>query len=184
MSASYWKGRPLARTDRAFEEAVKAAYPNLLKTAKMICNRSSDAADVVQETLLRARKSWNSFRGEAAPSTWMYRILIRTAASFRENDVRGENVEDTHGRVASREPGPQTAAEMRENAARVVEAIRRLPNRQREVVTLFYLDDFSYEEVAAALDVSVGTVKSSLFAAKKTLRKVLAPNAGERAVKT
>ena len=61
-----------------------------------------------------------------------------------------------------------------EDARHLVDAIRSLPDRQREMVTFHFLDELSYGEIAAALGVSVGTVKATLFAAKMSLRSALA----------
>jgi RNA polymerase sigma-70 factor (ECF subfamily) len=128
--------------------------------------------DVVQETLVRAFRSYESFRGDCSFFTWAYSILARVASETNRRSARGIPDEVAFSWV--QQPGiVEDTVALEEDARRVVDAIRVLPERQRQMVTLHFLEDLSYKEIARALDVSVGTVKATLFAARSALRPIL-----------
>jgi RNA polymerase sigma factor (sigma-70 family) len=172
--------RPNAQVRPEFAEAAKAAYPVLAKAAQVLLEERADAEDAVQEALLRACRAYGEFRWNSSATTWMYTILTRVAADFRRR--RGtEALGETGASIPAQEPGPEAEAELRDESDRLLARLRTLPHRQREIVTLFYLEGLSYQGTAEALGISVGTVKSALSRARAALREELGEDA-ERSV--
>lgn len=144
----------------------------------------ADAADLAQESLLKALKGLPSFRGGNA-GVWTYRITVnawknwlraksaRTVRRFFSLD--GDGVDSEPANVASGEPGPEGAAAAAAEKARVEAALARLSPEERAVLVLRELDGCSYDEIAESLDLPLGTVKSRLARA----RAVLAENLSE-----
>lgn len=155
-----------------FESEVDAAYPALARAAVVLCWSKADAEDVVQETMLRMCKSYDSFRGDSSFLTWVYAILVRVAEAA--NRRRSKTLPAEYAAHQAQElPPVDNAVIDDENKRRMIDAIRSLPQRQREMITLHFLQELPYAEIAGALGVSVGTVKATVFAAKKSLRSAL-----------
>jgi len=171
--------KDVPNTDRKppFEEAARGAYPRLFKAALVLVDSQADAEDAVQETLVKAWRYYEKFRGESSAMTWMYRILVTEAARSRRKR-KAPAALDAIPETASAADGPDATAELDEQSRAVLAALRRLPRRQREIVSLFYLEELAYAEIAAALGVSVGTVKSTLHNAREAMRAAL--GVGER----
>jgi RNA polymerase sigma-70 factor (ECF subfamily) len=155
-----------------FEAAAEGAYPALARAATVLCWSQADVEDVVQETMLRAFKSYGAFRGDSSFFTWAYAILSRAAQAANRAHTKG--VPAGYALTQPQHLPPVDRAVVRhEEAAAVIDAIRSLPERQREMLTLHFLEEQTYAEIAAALHVAVGTVKATLFEAKKALRSTL-----------
>jgi RNA polymerase sigma-70 factor (ECF subfamily) len=165
----------------AVEDSVRAAYPTLWRAAMVLVDARADAEDAVQETVARAVAAYDGFRGESSPTTWMCRILVGIAGEIRRKKQRARQAErgEAEARKASE---PVRGLEDREDLQAVLESLRSLPERQREAATLFYLEQLSYSEIAAALGISVGTVKSAISRARATIRSSLKVR-GERKVR-
>lgn len=123
--------------------------------------------------MLSAFKSYHSFRGDSSFLTWAYRILVRTAKLANQKRSKVLPVEFVSSQPHQLPPTDR-AVILNEDARGVIDAIRSLPERQREVITLYLLREFSYAEIGAALEISLGTVKATIFEAKTSLRGTLA----------
>ena len=139
----------------------------------VLCWSKADVDDVVQETMLSAYKAFGSFRGESSFLTWAYRILARTAQAANRSRSRVLPNEYAMSQLEQLPPADHSVL-LDDEARAVVDAIRSLPERQREIITLYLLKDLSYAEISAAMKVSLGTVKATIFEAKKSLRAALA----------
>lgn len=160
---------------RDFERTVNEVYPALVRSAHVLCWAAQDVDDVVQETMLQALRGYASFQGRSSPLTWCYTILTRVAAAANQ---RRRRVPAGYAREHADGFPPVDAALIEDETSRlIVDAIRALPDRQREVLTLHFLQDLSYEEIANALGIAIGTIKATIHAAKSSLRKTL--TAGE-----
>jgi RNA polymerase sigma-70 factor (ECF subfamily) len=168
-------GRIQAGDARAFEELVVAYQHRVFGVALRMLGNTAEAEEVAQEVFLKAHRGIASFRGEAKLSTWLYAI---TSRSCLDRLASGE------GRLARRKaetPGPlpdaaaDPSADMErseiENALH--RAIAELPEERRIVIVLRDLEGLSYEEIAAALDLPVGTVRSRLHRARMDLKDKL-----------
>lgn len=139
----------------------------------VLCWSKADVEDVVQETMLSAYKAFGSFRGDSSFLTWAYRILVRVAGVANRRHSRALPDEYAAGQPQQLPPADRSVL-LDEDARAVIDAIRSLPERQREIITLYLLKEFSYAEISSAMQVSLGTVKATIFEAKTSLRAALA----------
>ena len=139
---------------------------------------SEDAADMAQETFVRAWQALPSFRADAQFRTWLYRIVLnlcinRMPRLRRElNDLTQDEIIDIP-EPASSALDPLAQLEHQEQRTFLHREMDRLPEQYRLLVSLRYQHELSYEEIAALLALPVGTVKTGLFRAKARLRETL-----------
>ena len=146
--------------------------------ALRMCGSAEDAADAAQEAFLSAWRALPSFRGEAGFSTWLYRLTANASIDLlrRVRRQRGElrlDDEDLGLTALEAGPGPQEAAEEGELRQALDQALGQLGDSHRQVLVLRELQQLSYEEIARALDLDLGTVKSRISRARRALRKIL-----------
>ena len=162
----------------AFAQLVGLHEKKVYGLALRMCGNPEDAADAAQEAFLAAWKGLPRFRGEAGFSTWLYRLTANAAIDClrREKKRRGElSIEGGELPLSLPDagPSPQEAAEGGELRAAVNAALARLTDQHRTVLILRELQELSYEEIAGALGLDLGTVKSRISRARKALRKIL-----------
>ena len=160
---------------RAFEELVASHQHRVFGVALRMLGSAAEAEDIAQEAFLRAHRSLPEFRGDAKLSTWLYTIvsrlcLNRLASRDRKAVRHGEEV---LLRVADPRGDPQTDAERGELESALHRAIAELSEERRVVVILRDLEGLSYEEIAAALGLELGTVRSRLHRARMDLKDKL-----------
>lgn len=151
--------------------------------ALRLTGNPAEAGDLAQDSLVKALKGLPSFRGGNA-GVWVYRITVNAWKNFlRAKAARktmrffapdGTGVESEPGDVASPAPGPEALAAVEDEKARLERALTRLTPEERAVLVLRELDGMSYAEVAEALDIPLGTVKSRLVRARTVLADALA----------
>jgi RNA polymerase sigma-70 factor (ECF subfamily) len=141
---------------------------------RMLGNRA-EAEEIAQETFLRAHRALPDFRGEARLHTWLYaiasRLCLNRLASAERRLVRGDD--GALAAVPAGEPSAAAAVERAELDAALREAIAALPEERRIVVILRDLEGLSYEEIAEALELEPGTVRSRLHRARLDLKAKL-----------
>jgi RNA polymerase sigma-70 factor, ECF subfamily len=131
-----------------------------------------DAEEVTQEVFVRVHERLDSFRGESRFSTWLHRLAYnRTIERRRRARLRFEHVPSDGLKASATPGGPLEAALQRERERAVAQLIEGLPDVYRSVVHMHYWMDQSVDEIANALDVPVGTVKSYLARARERLRE-------------
>lgn len=164
--------------EAAFGWLVERHRDRAYGLALRILRSGSDAEDVAQEAFVRAWQALPRFRGEASFSTWLYRIVARQSFDRLEQLKRRRERETDLDAATEFSAGRETAdAEAAWRARRVERLMAQLPPMQRAVVTLFYFEDRSVEQVAGALSMPENTVKTHLSRARATLRE--AWNRGE-----
>jgi RNA polymerase sigma-70 factor, ECF subfamily len=162
--------------DDTFTQLVDAHYAALYRFALSLARREADACDLVQQTFYVWATKGHALREQAKAKTWLFTTLYREFLRGRRRDQRVQSIEDLP-------PGQQdVAAEVvdqlrRMDAQQVVAALQEVDEGFRAPLTLFYLEDFSYLEIAALLEVPVGTVMSRLSRGKAQLRAALAKGA-------
>ncbi|PYN17491.1 MAG: hypothetical protein DME05_04470 [Candidatus Rokuibacteriota bacterium] len=160
---------------RAFEDLVGAYQHRVFGVALRMLGNRAEAEEVAQEVFLRVHKAIGDFRGEAKLSTWLYaiasRLCLNRLASGERRAVR--EGEETLTRLASGRPGPGDELERSELEAALHRAIAELPEERRIVVVLRDLEGLAYEEIAAALELELGTVRSRLHRARMDLKAKL-----------
>ena len=159
----------------AFEELVRRYQHRVFGVAVRMLGNGAEAEEVAQEVFLRAHRAIGEFRGEAKLSTWLYAIasrlcLTRLGAAERRAGREGE---ETLLRLANGHASPAAALERSELELALHRAIAELPEDRRLVVVLRDLEGLAYEEIAAALELPVGTVRSRLHRARLDLKEKL-----------
>lgn len=129
------------------------------------------AQDAAQEAFVEAYQCLPSLREDYAFPSWLKRIVHKHCDRLTRRKQLSTTPLDSAVEVASRQPGPAEVAEERELAQRVRDAIRDLPNQQRVVTTLFYINGYSHQDIADFLEVPAKTVKSRLHASRSRLRE-------------
>ena len=159
----------------AFDQIVDRYERRVFAIAVRICRHHEDARDVTQDVFVTALRSLGSFRGDAQLSTWLHRVTVNASLDLvrRRQRREGPDLEEIGERPAS-EPGPEVAAIESVRAREVHRALGRIPPDQRAVIALHDLQGLDYSEVADALEVPVGTVKSRLHRARLALARELA----------
>jgi RNA polymerase sigma-70 factor, ECF subfamily len=156
------------------ERYERAVYYLALRTMR----EAEEAKDAAQEAWIKAYRALASFRPGAKFATWIFTICYRVCCDrlAKRKRFTGEEPPD----VADPAAGPEQAVEAADDAVRLRAAIAALPEKYRVVITLFHLQGRQYEEIAAVLDLPLGTVKTHLFRAKDLLRAALGPTAQRR----
>lgn len=171
----------------AFEELVTERSGEIYGLLYRLTENTEEARDLTQETFLRAFQNIEHFRGEADLRTWIYRIAINQArnrwrwwrrrrrdstVSLDSNDKRGSRpLTSTLPAHRGNSPEQETLAHERERVLRA--ALLTLKPAYREAVILRDIEGLSYEELAATLRISIGTVKSRLARGRSQLRRKL-----------
>lgn len=169
-------------------------FANQLYGAAMrMARKPADAEDLVQETMLKAYRAYDSYTEGTNLKAWLYRILTNTYIN-RYRKAQRRPVETDLGEVEDmylyRRMGSDTSAEMSRSAedtlleglveSDIKEAVESLPEHFRMPVLLADLEDFSYKEIAEILDIPIGTVMSRLHRGRKQLQRSLWEFASER----
>ena len=163
----------LAGATQAFDELVTRHRRAVYHVCYRFVNNHEDAADLTQDTFVRAWKALASFRGQARFSTWVHRIAVNVSLNqVSLKTPRGEAV-DFDTMADTREPAPGHSLVVAERQAMVRAAVAALPPRQRAALILRTYHDLSHREVAAIVGTSVGAVKANVFHALANLRKRL-----------
>ena len=178
---SYLTGDP-----SAFEELVRRHEQRTYNLALRMLGRSEDARDATQDTFLTALRKLDTFRGDAAFTTWLHRVTVNACYDMMRKKARQPMlhvVSDDEGREV--EPGPPVPdhADVVAGDTDVGRALARVPIEYRAVLVLHDVQDIAVEEVAKILDVPSGTVKSRLHRGRIALARELGlrPPHGERA---
>jgi RNA polymerase sigma-70 factor (ECF subfamily) len=177
---------PAPRADAeiaAFEALMRQHNRRLYRTARSILRHDGDAEDCVQEAFLHAWRHRDQFRGEAAPSTWLTRIVINEAlmklrrGKATAGTVAIDNVVDLDAHLeasvgdAQRPPAPDAEALRRELCALLERKIDALPQAFRTVFMLRAIEEMSAEETSQCLGIPEATVRTRLFRARSLLRE-------------
>jgi RNA polymerase sigma-70 factor (ECF subfamily) len=162
--------------EAAFEELFARYRERVYAIAFRVLGNAGDALDVVQESFALVFRKLTSFRGGSLFSTWLFRIVVNSSIDHRRkiasrDPSRVESSDDLE--VADEQPGPVDRAQTKELAGQVQTAIDALSPKLRAILALRYLEDMSYEELAATLGLSLGTVKSRLARAHLALEQVV-----------
>lgn len=149
------------------ERYERAVYHLCLRTMR----DSEEAKDCAQEAFFKAFRSLRTFKAGSKFSTWIFSIAYHACCDrlARRKRIANEELPDR----ADPGPGPAQIAERNDDAEALRAAIDALPEKYRTVITLYHLQGRQYEEIAAVLDLPMGTVKTHLFRAKELLRKAL-----------
>lgn len=155
-----------APSDAEYAEFVAGAWGRLYRTAYLLVGHHALAEDLVQTALTNTYASWHRVREPGAAYAYARTAVVRSTASWFRSRVRLSEQPTDRLPETPYSPDPSTRPML-------VEALRRLPPRQRAVVVLRFYDDLSVTHVAEALGCSEGTVKSQTHVALRRLRALL-----------
>lgn len=201
LPATGWSGgdaalieRCLAGDDTAFDELVQRYQDMVFNLAYRLLGGYDESVDLSQEVFLQIYRKLGTFRRDASLRTWIYRIVINRAKNRqrwwrrRFGEMTAMSLDDMEanpnlGAVASaRGDGlsgdlvaPDKALERKEVGQLLLDAIDELPFTQRTILLLKEVEGLSYDEISTTLDLPLGTVKSRLARARKSLRDKLDP---------
>jgi RNA polymerase sigma-70 factor, ECF subfamily len=157
---------------RAFEDLVRTYQHRVFGVALRMLGSRAEAEDVAQEVFLRVHRAIGDFRGEAKLSTWLYGIASNLCLNRLASADRRRVRHDDEALLQAATDAPDATAVVErgelENALR--DAIASLPDERRIVVVLRDLEGLSYEEIAEALGLEPGTVRSRLHRARMDLK--------------
>jgi RNA polymerase sigma-70 factor (ECF subfamily) len=155
----------------AYEDLVAIMEKPLLYYAIRLAGNHDAALDVLQETWIRALRGISKLRDPGSIRPWLYKIVHGIAVDHvRRNKVR-EHAEEVRSE-APEATEPETFSA--DDAAAIHRALDELEPKHKEVLTLYFLEEFSIAEIADVIECPEGTVKSRLHHAKKTMRAILA----------
>ena len=162
----------------AFETLVLEYEKNVYTIALRMTGNSEDAADMTQEAFIKAYNSLQSFRGDSKFSVWLYRIVSNVCLDFLRSknrrptvslSVEDDDGEDTQLDVADESQSPELLLDRKLTRESVRRGLDSLPPDYRQILLLREIQGLSYDEIAQALGLEVGTVKSRIFRARKRL---------------
>lgn len=156
---------------KSLDALVKYRSPKLFSHACALMGNKDEASDILQEAWLEITRSLPNLKEPRAFSTWAYRIVSRRCAKAIGRNIKHRNI----AKESAVQPvdTPHDIDANIGDAQAIRAAIEKLPAEQASTIRLFYLEEFSVREVAAALDIPVGTVKTRLMHARKTLKTTL-----------
>ena len=162
----------------AFETLVLEYEKNVYNIALRMTGNSEDAADMTQEAFIKAYNSLQSFRGDSKFSVWLYRIVSNVCLDFLRSknrrptvslSVEDDDGEDAQLDVADESQSPELLLDWKLTRDSVRRGLDSLPPDYRQILLLREIQGLSYDEIAQALSLEVGTVKSRIFSARKRL---------------
>ena len=170
--------RVLEGDTNAFEELVLEYEKKVYNVSLRMLNNSEDASDMTQEAFIKAYNSLSGFRGDSKFSVWLTRIVSNLCLDFLRSrnrrptvslSMEDEDGEDVQLDIADTSQSPEQLLERSLTRESVRRGLQSLPEDYREILLLREIQGLSYDEIAAALDIEVGTVKSRIFRGRKKL---------------
>lgn len=154
----------------AFSRLVKRHERVIYNLAFRFMRDNSLAQDMAQEAFLKAFRLLDGFRGDCSFSTWLYRVTCSVCLTELGRRKRRGEVELTPAHANEVATQPEEASDTPELIRRCV---TRLPERYAMIVTLYYLQEVSYEEIAEIMNIPMGTLKTWMHRARHQLRKIV-----------
>lgn len=163
-----------------FLERLLPYRERLYRLALAQLRNTSDAEDAVQEAFIKAGRSAQAFRSESSEYTWAVRILInhchdiqRKASRRAKRELSDAELGHKSARIADSRARAEQNIELSEMSQHLMSAVSELGEKYRQLILMRYFEEMSYEEIAAALELNPGTVKSRMNQAKAMLKSRL-----------
>ena len=175
---------------RAFEDLVTRHRGRVYAMIQNMVKNDADAWDLSQEVFLKVWKALPKFEARAKFSTWLYRIVhnvvydwmrkrkLKSAGEFDDTLMKESQIAVGARTTPTQEAQPDDALRNDELRVRIEEAMAKLSPEQQEVVLLREVQGMDYKEIADVMDISIGTVMSRLFYARKKLQGLLSDESG------
>jgi RNA polymerase sigma-70 factor, ECF subfamily len=167
----------------ALDSLIRKHEKRAYQYAFRLTSNVEEASDVVADAFVRVYGALPNFKGNSAFTTWLYRILTNCFLDSRKKERSRSTVSleatlstdegDLERQFEDPDAAPDEIAERNQREQRVEAAVEHLPEYQRAMITMYHAEMLSYEEIAEALDLPIGTVKSRLNRARLSLRELL-----------
>ena len=155
----------------AFARLIERHYDMIFRIAFKWCGDSTDAEDIAQDVCVKLGSVIHGFKGEAAFSSWLYRITLNVVRDFQRAAKRRTDNIAALSVVVQRDHLPDPAMEMTQT--QMWQKVRQLPPKQRDAMLLIYAEDLSHAEAAGILGCAESTVSWHVHEAKKRLKQEL-----------
>jgi RNA polymerase sigma-70 factor (ECF subfamily) len=155
----------------AFAEVIERHYDLIYRAALKWSGNRSDAEDVAQEVCIKLGVAIRGFDGRSAFTSWVYRITLNAVRDMVRGRVRQTRKADALALVSPDEAEPDQEAGL--NARAIWDAVRGLPDKQRDAVLLVYAEEMSHAQAAQIMGIKEATVSWHVHEAKKALRGLL-----------
>ena len=170
---------PAASADPALllEQTFRRFQDELLGTLYCLSRNREDARDALQEAFVKCWNHRDQVPGVVNLKAWVFQIALNTARDLRSSawKRRSRALGEREGMIATTDRSPVEESSRREQLRLLRTALQELRSEEQEIFLMRQNGDMTYEEIAAALDLPVGTVKTRMRMALANLRKVLAP---------
>lgn len=170
----------------ALNELIRKYQDRTYLYAFRLTRNPEEACDVVADSFVRVNNAIKNFKGNSAFSTWLYRIVTNCYLDRRKRDKSKSHIsidstiqhdqEEITREIEDTGNTPDELAERNQREVMLQRALNRLPEFQKAMIIMFHAEQQTYEEIAEALDLPLGTVKSRLNRARISLREILAEN--------
>lgn len=171
--------KALAGDERAFRKVLESHYPLIYSVVRGVAGQHGETDDIVQEVFIKIFRALGDFRGDSRLSTWIYRIARNEALNAidrrRPQVIPIEDCADLPDAGES----PETSHRRRIGRERLERLLERLDEKQRVAIELRYIGDKSYEEIAEIMDIPLGTVKTYIYRAKLSLKRMMTGGAAK-----
>jgi RNA polymerase sigma-70 factor (ECF subfamily) len=162
----------------AYQQLVETHVRRVYSLALKYTGRHQDADDVAQDAFIRAYKSLDSFKGDSAFGTWVYRIAVNCCLTLKRKQSKwGESLDEEFASHIEDKSAldNERITQSRQTKELVSEAMQKLSPQQRAIFVMKYLQQKTIREIASVLDCAEGTVKQQLFRAVRKMRNQLSP---------
>ncbi|MEW6685503.1 MAG: sigma-70 family RNA polymerase sigma factor [Candidatus Edwardsbacteria bacterium] len=156
--------------EKAFDELVKRHQKKIYFLILRIVRHPEDAADLAQETFIRAYRSLMKFKEKSEFYTWLHKIAVNLSLNFKRRKPLEESLNTIHEMnedILEEEINHKRRQEM------IRKAVEKLPVKQRAVFVMHYYEEMPHQEIAEVMGRTVGSVKANYFQAVQKLRKML-----------
>jgi len=161
--------RAQAGESYAFASLIEAHYPAIFRIAYKWCGNREDAEDIAQDVAIKLGRTVGTFKGNAAFSTWIYRITLNAVRDFqRKAGRRAQSLS-----AMAHEPRSQTAPDEALAQSELWRKVRTLAPKQRDAVLLVYAEGLNHAEAARAMNCAEKTVSWHIHQARKRLKRLL-----------
>ena len=169
----------------AFDDLIRRYEKKVYNFAYRLSGNYDEANDVASETFVRVFNALRNFRGDSSFITWLFRIVtnVYLDEKKRQRSRPHQSLEEiieleeasVQRQIEDPGPTPEVQVQRRESTVILQDAINSLPEYQRMMIVMYHTENRSYDEIAAILDLPIGTVKSRLNRARLSLREKLEP---------
>ncbi len=158
---------------RAFEPLVERYQKTVYNVALRMANDRDDAADITQNVFIKASEKLGSYDPTYKFFSWIYRIAVNESINFVNSTRSARKNEALSEELATGDIGPEEILQAGMLSETVEEGMTKLSDDNRIVIILRHFEELSYDEIGFILDLPVKTVKSRLFTARQSLKKIL-----------